>query len=119
MASTEVMRPGWRRAVTPSDPGTPVMGQPVRLGKVVGVAMTKPDANGVVTADFGPASYKLSVFDEATTGIAIGDLIYYDDTAVGSPSTNLTNVAESNVIFGYALGVVTANATATIEIQKL
>ena len=57
-------------------------------------------------------TYDLEVTDEATGGIAYGDIVYYDE---GDDA--LTNDPTGNVFYGYARGVVGDGLTATIPIS--
>lgn len=120
MASNEVLDPGLKLSVAVTQPSSPLSGAPVRWFTMTGVALTDKGAggnsSGNTTVDFGYGSWNLSVFDGVGGGIAVGDSVYFADTPVGSPATNLTNVATSNTFFGIAKAVVTAAATTTIEV---
>jgi hypothetical protein len=121
--ATNDLYPAWdgRMSVVVTNPATPVSGEPVRYGALTGVAETDEGGGGNIatetTVNFGFGIWDLYVFDEATTGVAVGDSIFYDDTAGGAPSTHLTNLATGmEGYFGVALEVVGANATTLIKV---
>lgn len=120
MAANEILEPGYKLSVVCSYPATITSGLPVLYGSLTGVALTDKGAGGnaatYTTVDFGPGGWSVSVFDGAATGVAVGDPIYFATTPVGTPAGNLTNVATSNFFFGIANGVVSANATTTINV---
>ena len=82
MATNRVYEHGWRKAFVPDNPDPAVIGGIVRTGKMVGVALTAPDANGMVTIDFHGV-YDLPVFGDDGSGspVAIGDLLYFTDSS--------------------------------------
>lgn len=100
-----------------TDPAVPAVGAPVRLGLLTGVAMTLEGEGGNVagqcTVDFGDRVYTHSVVDEVAGGggIAIGDVLFYDDVLDG-----LTNDPSGNYFFGFALEAVGNGLTATIRV---
>ena len=111
-------------SVVCSHPATPSSGDPVRLGNLTGIALTDEGDGGnaatETTVYFGDCVVEVSVDDDAGTGIAVGDIIYYQDTATGSPATNLNNNSTTpEGRFGIALEAVAANGTATIEVMHL
>jgi predicted RecA/RadA family phage recombinase len=92
-----------------SHPATPASGDPVRYGKLTGVALTAEGAGG-------NASTETSVFVGAgNSAVAAGDKLYYDDAGTPVINKDVTN----GVFFGIALGAVTSGATATIEVLHL
>ena len=125
MATNEIFRPGYQIAVVVSHPATPVSGDPVRLGAITGIAQADEGEGQVAAAtetsvDFGPGVWDMVVDDNEGTGIAIGDPIYYHDTATGSPATRLNNSATGeNGFFGFALEAISANGTATIRVMHV
>lgn len=123
MATNEIYD-GGPLSVVCSNPAAPAAGDPVRYGQLTGVALTDEagggNATGYTTVDFGMKVWDLYVFDEATTGVAVGDPIFYDDTAGGDPATHLTNVATGmEGYFGVALEAVGANATTKINVLHI
>lgn len=104
-----------------SHPAAPNSGDPVRIGSLVGVALTDEGDGGnaatETTVDIGKRIYRINVDDNEATGIAIGDKLYYHDTGTGSPTTSVNNSATAaDAFFGVALGAITANGTAEIDV---
>jgi len=115
-------------SVACSHPAAPISGGPVRYGKLTGVALTDEGDGGnaatLTTVDFTERVWDLTVDDNGITtpgtgtAIAVGDPIYYHDTATGTPATNLNNTPDSaNGLFGVALEAVATNGTATIRVM--
>ena len=124
MARNQIFDDGYQLSVVCSSPATPSSGDPVRYGQLTGVALTDEseggNASGYTTVDFGPGVWDVYVFDEATTGVAVGDPIYFDDTTGGDPATHLTNSATGmEGYFGVALEAVGANATTLIQVLHI
>ncbi len=122
MATNEINRPGYSLAVVVTDPATPASGDPVRLGKLSGIAMLDEGAGGAGATEtvvyFGPGVFDLTVDDNEGTGIAVGDSIWYHDTGTGTGPVNLNNTPGSaDAFFGYALETVGANATTLINVM--
>src|SRR3990167_887895 len=103
-----------------TNPTTPASGDPVRYGTLTGVALADEGAGGAgateTVVDLGMRIWDLVVDDSATGGIAVGDAIFYDDTATGTPATNLNNDSTNGYFFGFALEAITANGTETIQV---
>lgn len=103
-------------------PTTPASGGVVRFGSIIGVALGAEGEGGAgsteTVVDFTPGKiWNLPVDDDAGTGIAAGALLYYHDTATGSPATALNNASSGANAFGaIALDAVSANATTTIRV---
>jgi predicted RecA/RadA family phage recombinase len=117
MAKNRKFANGRKLSVICSHPTTPVSGDPVRVGKLAGVALIDEEADGTTTVDF-EGVYEINVDDDAATGIAPGDTLYYQDAATGSPATNVNNNATTpEAIFGTALGTLSANATGKINVR--
>ena len=118
MATNVVYEPGYKKSVVVTNPAAPVTNDPIRYGSLTGIALTDEGEGGNdathTSVDFGPFIALFSVFDEATTGVAIGDPLYYDDV-----QGQLDNDAVNGYFFGIALGVVLANATTTIEVMHV
>lgn len=122
MATNEVFTPGWSIPVVCSHPSAPNSGDPVRFGKMTGIAQVDEGAGGNISTEtsvyFGPGVFDLSVDDNGGSGIAVGDALYYHDTGTGSPASSINNSSGSaDAFFGFALEVVTANATTTIRVM--
>jgi hypothetical protein len=110
----------WAYPVVVTNPTTPTSGAPVRFGSQTGIALTDEGEGGnaatATTVNFGPYIADHVVDDDAGSGIAVGDAIFYHDTPTGSPATNLNNASASGYFYGFAMETVGANATATIEV---
>ncbi len=120
----EIHKPGYSLSVAATNPTTPTSGVPVRYGTLTGVAVTDEGEGGnastKTTIDFGPGVFDLVVDDDLGGGIAVGDPVWYNDTASGSPATNLNNKPTgAEAFFGYALEAVTANATTRINVMHV
>lgn len=108
-------------SVVVTHPASPVTGNPVRYGVLVGVALTDEGEGGnaatETTVDFGRKVWDLPVDDNAGTGIAVGAKLYYHDTGTGSPATSINNSsASADAEVGIALEAITANGTDTINV---
>jgi predicted RecA/RadA family phage recombinase len=121
MATNELYQDGNDLAVTVSHPASPVSGDPVRYGEIVGVATSDEDADGKTPSTFKGVHW-LSV--KGTTGsdsaVAPGDKLYYVDA--NTPPISKTT---SGRFVGYAWegpdyasgNLVAAGATATIPVR--
>lgn len=108
-------------SVVCTSPTTPASGDPVRFGALTGIALTDEGDGGNATTEttvyFGDCVVEIRVDDDTGSGIAPGDTLYYQDTATGSPTTNVNNNATTpEGRFGIALGTIAANGTAVIEV---
>ncbi len=100
-----------------TDPATPVSGDPVRVGEIPGVAITKEGA-GDNAADetticiSGIFNLQVKGVDgSGNSAVAPGDRIYYVDADTPKLSKKATGR-----LYGKALGAVTSGATATIPV---
>lgn len=123
-ATNEIHKPGWNLSVVIDDPAAPNSGDPVRFGNLTGIAMLDEGEGGAGSTEtptyFGPGVYDMTVDDNEGTAIAVGDDIFYHDSATGSPAVNLNNSATSHdAYFGVALEVVGANATTLINVLHI
>jgi len=125
MAANEVY-PVWdgHLVVAASHPTTPASGDPIRYGVMTGVALVDEGSRCLaatdVVADFGMGVWDLYVDDNEGTGVAVGNTIYYHDTATGDPATSLNNSPTGmNAVFGIALEAVGANATTKIKVLHI
>jgi predicted RecA/RadA family phage recombinase len=117
MTKAEKFQKGDYLSLAVTHPATPASGDPVRLNKTPGVAMTAERADGTTSVALAGV-FNLNVDDDAATGIAPGDRIYYQDTGTGSPATSLNNNATTpEAVFGIALGTLSANATGVIPVR--
>jgi predicted RecA/RadA family phage recombinase len=103
-------------AVICSDPATPASGDPVRFGEKCGVALIAERADGLTTVDFEAGHvYDLSVKGVDGVGnsaVALGDKLYYVDA--DTPKISKKNTGR---VFGYAMEVINAGATDTINVM--
>ncbi len=89
-------------------------GDPVAVGKIVGVAQFARDVNGKSVVDTAGA-YNLdvkAVDGVGNSAVAIGDQLYY--VAADTPKLSKK---DTGVPFGKALSTVAAGATATIPVK--
>lgn len=118
MAKNIVYNLGRRLAVACSDPATPASGDPVVYGQAPGVALTAEGADGLTSVQFEGVA-NLSVKGVTTAGansaVAEGDILYY--VAANTPKLSKASGDAGAVRFGYAMGAVTAGATATIPVK--
>ena len=120
MATNLVMEPGLQQSVVVTNPSAPDSGDPVRFGYLTGLAITDEGDGGnaatETTVHFGSFVGDFYVDDTSGAGIAVGDAIFYDDTATGTPATNLNDDSANGYFFGFALEAVGANATTLINV---
>lgn len=102
-------------------PTTPASALPVRCGNLVGVALTDEGAGGNAatdtTVDFAPGVWTFTVSavnNAGASAVAMFDELYYEDAL----APTLSKRATGNVLFGYALGTVTAGGVASIPVLK-
>lgn len=114
---TNYVSNGENITATPTSPASPAAGAPCMVGQIPGVATGTRHSDGrYVISRRG--IYSLSVKGENNAGnsaVAVGDNIYFE--AAQTPPLNKDNVA--GILFGRALGTVTAGATATILVEVL
>jgi hypothetical protein len=123
-ATNQIHKPGWQLAVVATHPATPSSNDPIRYGKLTGVALLDEGDGGAgateTVVDFGPGVWDMTVDDNEGTGISVGDTIYYHDTGTGTGAVNLNNSATAmDAVFGIALEVVSANATTLINVLHI
>lgn len=114
MAKNRVYAEGRQLSVAVTDPDTPASGDPVVVGQLPGVALTDERPDGTTTVAFeGVFELPVRGVDSAgNSAVAVGDILYY--VAADTPQLSKKN---TGVRFGYALGTVTAGATATIPVK--
>jgi hypothetical protein len=120
MATNIIFEPGYKLAVVCSNPASPVSGDPVRYGKLTGLALVdEGEGNNLSTetsVDFGPFVAEITVDDNEGGGIAVGDALYYHDTGTGTGSVHINNSSSgADAFWGIALEAVTGNATTAIK----
>jgi predicted RecA/RadA family phage recombinase len=121
MATNIIFEPGYKQALVVTNPASPASGDPIRIGTLTGIAEVDEGDGGNVSTEtsvnIGPFVAEFYVDDNVGGGIAVGDSIYYHDTATGTPSTHLNNdPSGADAFFGVAQEVVTANATTNIRV---
>lgn len=97
-------------------PASPVSGDPVLIGQLPGVALTKKQTSDSKTSVKLNGTATLVVKGETTTNAAIaaGDIVYYDAAA----SPHKINADSTNgVRYGYALEAVGSGVTKTILVK--
>lgn len=120
-ATNIIFEPGYQQSVVCDSPATPISGDPVRVGKLTGIALTDEGAGGngatQTSVDFGPMVVDVVVDDNEGTGIAVGDPVYFHDAGTGTGAVHLNNSPTSaDAFFGIAQEVVLANATTLIQV---
>ena len=119
MSKYLIMEPANQQSVVVSNPTTPSSGDPVRFGSLTGMAITDEGDGGnaatYTTVNFGQFIADLVVDDTSGSGIAVGAAVFYDDTATGSPVSNLNDDSTAS-FFGFALEAVGNNATTRINV---
>lgn len=121
MATNRVYADPRHLSITATHPTTPLSGQPLRVGDLTGVALTDERADGTVSADIGPAVYKLPVKganDGGNTAVVAGDALYYVDADIGA-GTGFLSKKISGRFFGIALEGVNSGSTTTIMVLHL
>jgi len=113
MAKNVKYEPGWRKAYACTKPDEPDSGDPVRIGNMTGIALLDEDAAGKTVVDKGPFSAKFTVKDNGSTGIGVGDTIWYHD----DQTPPLDNVPAGGYFYGYAEEAVANGQTAIIEVS--
>lgn len=102
----------WPVVVT--DPAAPKSGDPVRFGALTGIALNDEGAGGAgsteTVVDFGWFVARHPVNDHGGSGITVGSMVYYVDSA-----DRLENDA-TGTPYGVALDAVGASATTTIRV---
>lgn len=91
-------------------------GDPVLVGQLPGVALTKAD--NTIASGTGKCTvqtdgvFRIAVKGETTVNAAVaaGDILYYDGGVINRDNTN-------GVRFGYALDPVSSGATTTIRVK--
>lgn len=117
MANNEIFKPGQDLSVVVTHPTTPASGDPVRYGKLCGVAQKAELSDGTTSVAF-EGVFDVMVDDDAATGIVAGDTLYYQDAATGTPATNVNNNATTpEAVFGTAMEAITANGTDRIRVR--
>lgn len=104
-----------------SDPATPASGDPVRYGKLTGIALTDEGEGGnsatQTTVEFGACVVDVSVRGVDGSGnsaVAVGDSIYYVDA-----DTPKLSKKASGYFFGFAMETITSGSTDTINVLKV
>jgi predicted RecA/RadA family phage recombinase len=120
MATNEVYQPGDFLSVTCSHPATPVSGDPVRYGELVGVAQTAEQADGMTSVTFSGV-HLLSVKGIDAGGnsaVAVGDRLYYTDADTPPISKKATGRFVGHAVeTPNSAGTVTGGATAAIGVR--
>lgn len=120
MAKNEVFTDGNDLSVTVSHPASPVSGDPVRYGELVGVATTTEGADGKTSVTF-KGVHLLSV--KGTTGsdsaVERGDKLYYVDANTPALSKTTSGRFAGHAVEGpgHSGTLVAAGATATIPVR--
>ena len=118
MATNRIKEQGRKLSLTATHPTSPSSGDPVRIGNLIGVALTDERTAGDTTVDL-EGVYDLSVKgedDDGNSAVAVGDKLYYVDADVGD-GTGFLNKKVTGFFAGIALEVVPTGTTVTINVR--
>lgn len=114
MAINIIFEPAEHLAVICSHPTTPASGDPVRYGRLTGVALIDEQTDGYTTVNIGQFVADMSVAavnDSGNSAVALGDEIYYTDA-----DTPRLSKKSSGMFFGIATETITSGSTDTIRV---
>ena len=103
MATNRIKENGRKLSLICTHPASPSSGDPVRIGNLIGVALTDERTAGDTTVDLGQGVYDLSVKaidDDGNSAVAVGDKLYYVDADVDDGTGFL-----SKKVTGYFAGI--------------
>jgi predicted RecA/RadA family phage recombinase len=114
MAKNKIFDRGVALSLVCSHPAAPKSGDPVRVGEMVGVALTDERADGTTSVDFeGVFDLSVKGVDGAgNSAVAVGDKIFYVDA-----DTPVLSKKATGRFAGWALEVVSAGGTDTIRVR--
>ncbi len=116
----EVFDIGDDLAVTCSHPATPVSGDPVRYGELVGVAITNEHTDGKTSVTFrGVYTLPVKGIDGGgNSAVAPGDKLYYTDADTPPISKKATGRFVGHAVESpSSTGAVASGATTTIPVR--
>ena len=116
MADNRIKEHGRKLSLTCTHPASPSSGDPVRIGNLIGVALTDERTAGDTTVDL-EGVYDISVKgedDDGNVAVVIGDKLYYVDADVG---TGYLNKKVTGYFAGIALEAITSGTTSTINVR--
>ena len=119
MATNRIKENGRKLSLVCTHPASPSSGDPVRIGNLIGVALTDERTAGDTTVDLGQAVYDLSVKgedDDGNSAVAIGDKLYYVDADVDD-GTGFLNKKVTGYFAGIALEIVPTGTIVTINVR--
>ncbi len=93
-----------------TEPAAPNAGDPVRFGNLTGVALDDENAAGTTVVKVGTFVVDLPVTDHVGGGIAVGDSLFYVS------ATDALENDSAGYFFGFALEIVGAGLTTTINV---
>ena len=98
-------------------PAVPASGDPVRYLGFTGISLIDEgtDVASATTVFIGP--YRARHMVNAVAAINVGDPIYFDDTATGSPATHLNTDSVNGIFYGIALEALLITETAEILVH--
>jgi hypothetical protein len=103
--------------VAASSPATPLSGDPVRYLGYTGIALINEGADvASQTSVFIGRYWARHNVHAANGAVAVGDALYFSDTATGATLTQISN-APSGLFYGIARGVVTSTEVAEILVD--
>lgn len=117
MATNRIKEHGRKLSLVCTHPASPSSNDPVRIGSLIGVALTDERTAGDTTVDLGGV-YDLSVKgidDDGNSAVAIGDKLYYVDADIDD-GTGFLSKKVSGYFAGVALEIVPTGTTVTINV---
>ena len=118
MADNRIKEHGRKLSLTCTHPASPSSGDPVRIGNLIGVALTDERTAGDTTVDL-EGVYDISVKaedDDGNSAVVIGDKLYYVDADVDD-GTGYLNKKVTGYFAGIALEAITSGTTSTINVR--
>lgn len=121
MAKNEIYKDGSDLSVTVSHPTSPVSGDPVRYGELVGVATVTEDTDGKTSVTFkGVHLLSVKGIDgSGNSAVAVGDKLYYVDADTPVLSKKATGRFAGHAVEapGYSGTLVASGATTAIPVR--
>lgn len=117
MATNRIKEHGRKLSLVCTHPASPSSNDPVRIGSLIGVALTDERTDGDTTVDLGGV-YDLStkgIDDDGNSAVAIGDKLYYVDADIDD-GTGFLSKKVSGYFAGVALEIVPTGTTVTINV---
>lgn len=103
-----------------TNPTSPSSGDPVRVGKMTGVATSDMDPDGTTVVNYGSFVNSFPVTSKTGTPVVYGDRLFIKDGVAAAKAT-ITNDANGgvNIFYGFAMGGVADGATMIIPVKHV